>query len=131
MSLADVVRNAVATVNTVVKDLQEDVLHEAWISQGGFGNATYAAAVVRKALVDQKLHQRRLSDGRIVEVKAHLTFLEVVPPNGAADRTEPIDTKDRITLADGTTGPIVDVQGLRDPGAGRPFLLEVFMGVER
>jgi len=52
----------------------------------------------------------------------------VIPPNGAADRGEPIDPKDVFILADGTSGPILDTEGPRDPGKARPFFIQVFLG---
>jgi hypothetical protein len=130
MSLASVVRKGVALASKQTGSLQEAVEHVTWIGQDFMGAAT-VTSVPRKALVEQKLHQRRLSDGTMVTVKATLTFLDVVAPNGATGRVEPIDTRDTFILADGSSGPVVDVDGFRDPGAARPFFLQVYMGVSR
>jgi hypothetical protein len=129
MSLAGTVRSAVATADKVVKALEEEVTHEAWISADMFGKNTYAAPALRKALVEQKIQERRLSDGRIVKTSAKLTFLEVIPANGTAGRIEPIDPRDRITLKDGTTGPILSDSGFRDPEKSRPYLVEILLGL--
>jgi len=129
MSLAGTVRNAVKLIDTVVKSLEEDVQHQAWISADMFGKSTYAATVTRKALVEQTIKERRLADGRIVMTSAKITFLEVVLPNGAVGRVEPVDPRDKLTLADGTVGPILSVVGFRDPEMGRPYLLEIWLGL--
>ena len=131
MSLAGTIKQTIATAHGVVSSLEETVKHEAWIGQDGMGSAQYGAPVNRLALVEQALQSRRLADGRIVEVQAKLTILEEVAANGAADRTEPVDPRDRFTLADGSTGPVLDVKGLRNPESATPFLLEIYLGVER
>jgi hypothetical protein len=128
VSLAGVVKSGVRTVQRVTGSLQEQVTHRAWIGQDGFGAESWGEPVGRLALVEQRVHMRRLSDGRLVEVRAKLTLLEEVEPNGAPDRIEPVDLRDRFTLADGTTGPVLDVQGLRNPEDGQPYLLEVYLG---
>lgn len=127
MALSSIIRKGVALANKQTASLQEPVQHVAWTGQTYMG-APSTATTERKALVEQKLHQRKLSDGTMVTVKATLTFLEEVPAHGAAGRVEPIDPRDTFILADGSSGPVVDVEGLRDPGAARPFLLQVFMG---
>lgn len=129
MSLAGTVRSAVATADKVVKSLEEEVVHVAWIGQDHFGKEKYAAPVSRKALVEQGIKDRRLGDGRIVTTRAKLTFLEIVEPNGANGRVGAIDPRDKISLADGTSGPILDIGGLRDPEMLRPYLYEVLLGL--
>ncbi len=134
MALDSLVRGGVKVIRGVVKSLEEDVQHHAWVSQDGFGAPSgpgpdgYAFPVPLRALVEQKLQLRQLGDGRLVKVKAKLTFLKVIVPNGASGRDEPIDPRDKLVLADGTTGPILDVQGMMDPGKGRPFFLELWFG---
>ena len=128
MALDSVVRSVVKVVHGATKSLQPTVQHHAWIGQDGFGVVDYAPVVPLKALVEQKLQLRQLGDGRLVRVKAKLTFLKVIAPNGTAGRDEPIDPRDKLVLADGTTGPIYLAEGLRDPGKVRPFLLEVWLG---
>ena len=129
MALDSLVRKMIGVADGVVRSLEEEVQHYAWTGQDGFGAANdLEVPTSPKALVEQKIRMHRLSDGRLIKAKAKLTFLEVIPPNGAKGRSEPIDLRDKLVLADGTTGPILDIQGLRDPGKGRPFLLEVWLG---
>ena len=129
MGLADVVRSAVATANTVTAGLQAEVSHAAWIGNYTDGSDRIDTPVTRKAIVNLQATARRLPGGEIVQQKASVLFLEVVPPNGAAGRrAEPIDPRDQITLQDGTTGPILYVGGPLDPATGRGFITEVILG---
>lgn len=128
MSLLDDVRDAVSTADDETKDLQATVQHEAWTGADQYGTPTFAAAVARRAIVDQQQHEHRTATGELVATQAYVAFIEPITPNGAAGRVEPIDPNDRITLPDGTTGPIVDVSGFVDAGTGRPLFSEVWLG---
>jgi hypothetical protein len=132
MALVDIIRNAVKTADTITRSVQETVTFEAWIGQSGFGAPTYAPAQHPKALVEHRAHQRRLDDGSVIEVKAKLTILEVLADTAELDpddpRSNPVDTRDKFTTANGTTGPIVGIDGMQDAGKGRPFLLEIALG---
>lgn len=129
MGLADVVRGAVATANTVTRDLQASVTHFAWTSQSDTGAPVYASGVSRKAIVEMKQRLMRTAGGQEIVARAKVTFLELPAANGAANRREPIDPRDKILLPDGTTGPILDVAGLVDAEstAGRSFFAEVWL----
>jgi hypothetical protein len=127
MALDTTIKSAVAVAASVTRDLQDIVQHHTWVSQDGLGAATYRI-VPRRALVEHKVQLRKLSDGRLVPVKSKLTLLEEVSANGAPGRNEPVDPRDKFVLSDGSSGTIVDVSGLINPGQGRPFLVEVFLG---
>jgi len=126
MGLADVVRSAVAIADSVTASLQTDVTHEAWIDDDRFGKPTYADPVTRKALVSQVQKLVRTADDRTVVAKTKVSFLRPIPAQGASGRAEPLDPRDKITLPDGTTGPLLAVEGMVDPGTDRPYLLECF-----
>jgi hypothetical protein len=129
MGLSDILRAGIAIADNVTKDVQGDVTWEAWTSQGFKGTPTYASPVILKAIIDQTRKRRFNAEGQLVTVVASLTILEPVTPNGAAGRDEPIDPRDRITLPDGTTGPILTGPGsVWDPGQARPFLNEIQLG---
>ena len=130
MSLADTIKAAVSTANHTTASLQETVTHKVWTGQTGFG-APQFSIVPRKALVEQRLHQRRMSDGRLVECRAKLTILETIVPVAAVGRVNPVDSRDEFTLADGTTGIVVDVEGLRNPDESTPYLVEIYLGAMR
>lgn len=126
--LADVVRAGVAVAHQVTATLQVDVSLARWTGQDSMGAVTYAAAADYPALVEYKVRLHTTASGKIVQTRAKVTFLTVIPPHGAVGRTEPIDSRDRIVLTDGTTGPIVDVEGLIDPVTERPYLVECYIG---
>ncbi len=94
------------------------------------------------AIVDQTVRQRRTAAGQIIGIKAHLIFLrplEIVSeayivsiralaPLGSKWRSDTLDIRDKITLADGSSGPIVDVSGFVDSKTERPYFTEVMLG---
>jgi hypothetical protein len=130
VGLAGVIRSGVAAANAATADAQVDVTWEAWIGpDGGFGKQAYAPAVSLKALVTMNPSITRSSAGQVPNILASVTFLDPVPPNGAAGRKEPIDTRDVITLPDGSTGPIVSVSGgLLDSATDLPFVCTAQIG---
>lgn len=128
MGLDSVVRAAVSIADQVTSSLQVAVMHYAYLSQDAFGKPTYAVAVSRLAIVEYKIRQHMTATGKIVESRAKVSFIRPVSPNGAAGRNEPIDTRDKIILPDGTTGPIIDVTGLVDPTTSRTYLSEAYIG---
>lgn len=133
MGFANLIRNGVALASSLTSDLQATVTHRAWMGETGDGEDSFANPVSYKAIVDPSRRQKFTSSGVLVNVLATITFLDPVTRNGAANRQEPIDPRDVITLPDGTTAPIVDVNGFWDAGQSRPFLNVVTLGfvVER
>ena len=129
MGLADILRSGIAIADTVTKGVQVNVTHEAWTGQNGHGTETYAAAVTRKAIVDLTRKQRPTASGKLVNVVATVIILEPVLPNGAAGRFEPIDPRDKLTLPDGTTGPILNgPNSVMDPATSRGLFNEIYLG---
>ena len=133
MGLRDIIAAGVAIANNATKDLQVAVTHFQWIAQTGFGAPTYdtpfAEGIPRKAIVEQGVKQRFSNlSSKMVTFNAHILFLVPFEPNGAIGRVEPIDPRDKFVLADGTTGPIVDIQGFTDSKTGRPYFGEVWLG---
>jgi len=126
MSLADVVRNAVASANNATADLQADVTYERVILNE-YGPGGYDPPVTLKALVDWKQKQIRTATGVLSVSRASVLFLDA---QALVDATagDGINDEDRITLPDGTTGPILDMAGFIDAGTGHPFATEVFLG---
>jgi hypothetical protein len=118
MALDDILRNGVSLANTLTNSLQTTVSYEAYSSQDSFGDITYAAAVNVKAVVERKSAQRHTSSGQIIATKARITFLT----------PQTIDIRDKITLSDGTTGPIVDIVGVEDSNTTKPYATEVWLG---
>ena len=129
MALDSLIRRGVATANRLMASLQPNVTFEAWTGEDAYGAVTFATGVPTPALVEQKQRLHRTASGREVVTKAKITILRPIAPNGATGRTEPIDSRDRFTLPDGSTGPIVDVEGFVDRGTGRPYFAEIFLGL--
>lgn len=129
MGLQSIVASGVAIAANLTATLRVNVTHEAWTgTSGNYGTPTYATGVTRSALVEMRPSLRRLPDGTEVMAKATVTFLVPISANGASGRREPIDPRDKITLHDGTTGPIIDISGLVNPDTTRPYLLVVSLG---
>jgi len=135
MALDATIRRAVAIASGKTASLQATVIHSAWIGSDADGAAIHAdgigghpPSIARQALVEMKQRQLRLPGGQEVTQNALVTFIGPVLPNGAADRREPIDPRDKLVLPSGYTGPVLDVSGLTDPSTGGPYLIECALG---
>jgi len=119
MGLLNAVRSAVAIANTVTADLQPEVTHEVYLYSDGAGKRIYEAAVSRPAIVIKKLRMVRSPQGELVMSTSQVVFL---------DPTIEVSLSDRITLPDGTTGPILGTGGFVDRETGGLILTEVYLG---
>lgn len=128
MGLQDILRNAVATINDVTSDLQATITLSRWTGQDVYGAPTYAAAVSYTAIVDMREQQKRNESGQLVMLRALVILVQPLTANGAANRREPIDPRDKITLPDGSTGPIVGSAGIIDSGTNKPYFHEIWIG---
>lgn len=130
MAFDTLIRNGIALADSLTAvSLQPTIQHAAWAGQDRFGAATYATTANIDALVEYKNRLHQTADGRIVQTQAKITILRPLTPNGATGRKEPIDPRDKITLPDGSIGPIVDVEGFIDPTINRPYMLEIWIGL--
>ena len=130
MSLATVIRNAVATAKSVTSALQANITLAAWTGHATSGaQPTYATAVTLPALIEQGPVAFRTAAGETITVKAIVHILQPITANGTASREEPIDPRDKITLPNGTVGaPIMSAGGFVDPSTGLPYLYTVALG---
>ena len=128
MAFDDLIRTGVALADSLTGSLQATVTHEAWIGSDEFGKASFATGVGRPAIVERRNRERQMSDGRTILTTAKITFLRPIPANGATGRKEPIDSRDRLTLPDGSTDPVADVEALVDPDTGRGYYAVVYLG---
>lgn len=125
----EILKSGIGIANKLTKGVQANVTFEAWTGQDGYGVDSFASPVTLTAVVDMTRKQAHVPSGLDVTVMATLTIVGDVAPNGAAGRVEPIDPRDRITLADGTTGPIVDAPGaVVDPSTNRGLIHVVMLG---
>jgi hypothetical protein len=115
------VSNAVAIANTVTKNLklQSTVTQEKSAGMDRYGKHIYPTSVIRDAVVDKSLRTIKTAEGELVQSKTSITFL---------DPAIIVDYTDRLTLADGTTGPILLIGGFVDGETNRQALAEVFLG---
>ena len=118
MGLASLVRSALATAKSVTADLQATVTHEAYVSQDAYAQPTYSDGVERQAIVTYRTRLVRNAAGEEVMARASIAFVEPVS----------IDMRDRFTLPDGTTGPIVSMTGVADSTSGVPYAPKVWIG---
>jgi hypothetical protein len=131
MGLSSLVRAGVALAHSITNasgGLQGDVVHHAWTANAAGGAPTWGTSTTRRALIEKEEQLLRLPGGKEVLQRAKVTFLHPITANGAANRHEPIDPRDKIVLPDGTTGPILLIKGLVDPTTGYPYLFEVSLG---
>jgi hypothetical protein len=127
VSLRDVVKTVVGLVDKVVKPLEPVVSFERYLGESGDGGVTYAAAVPLHAIVEWKSAQVRTPTGVLTVSRTSVLFLNIAELS-AATAGEGVDDLDRITLPDGTSGPILDLGGFIDAGTGHPFATEAFLG---
>lgn len=129
MAFDDIIRTGVALADSLTASLQDNVSHEAWTGLNSVGDVTYAAAVSRQAIVERKSRRHISATGQEILTSARITFLRPIAANGAAGRIEPIDGRDKITLSDGTTAPVVDVEAIMDPDTNAGYFTTVWLGV--
>lgn len=112
--------DVVALANDVTQDLelQAVVTYEGFLSASGSGARNYSAARQVHALVEHKQVQVRKNDGQLAMARAKVTIL---------DPTILVTVFDRITLPDGSTGPILTWEGFV-PGTNVPILSEIYLG---
>jgi len=130
MSLATLLQSGVKIANNLTASLQVKIKREAWIGSDQFGKKQYAAADYLDCIVDETLKEIQNTAGQTIAISATLTIVGDVLPNGAAGRREPIDPRDRITMPDGSIGPIVQSPfgSVINPLTGRGFVQVVMIG---
>lgn len=128
-NLAALVRKGVSLIDKQTKSLQPEIQHRAWTGMDRYGKASYASTQTYRAIEEQEVRLHETKSGRAVMTRAKVTILQTIAPNGAAGRDEPIDSRDKIILSDGTSGPIVDIVGMTDPSTTRPYFVEVWIGM--
>jgi hypothetical protein len=118
VALDSLVRKLVALGHKVTRPLQADVVWESWQSTNDKGAHSYAPAVALPAHIEWEQKLVRTLSGAEKVSRTHVTFLYPVP----------IDERDRMTLPDGDTGPILDLSGYVDPTTGHGYYTEVWLG---
>jgi len=127
VALIDIVRSGVKLADNLTKSLQATVQFQRHLGDDGFGTDTYATAVPLKAIVDWKQKHLRTQTGELSVSRASIMFIDLAALN-ATTGGQGVSDQDKITLPDGTTGPILDMSGFIDAGTGHPVATEVFIG---
>ena len=128
MGLQTTVASGIATAKSVTASLQDDITIAPWTSNDRTGAPSYGTAVTYPALVEWKQKMLKDRSGRDVVTQTKVTILQPITANGTSGRTEPVDPRDKVTLPDGTVGPILDVAGLVNPDTGYPYMFEIWLG---
>lgn len=112
---------AVGIANNVTKNLglQASVLHQFCPTESGAGSRNLGAPVARDAIVVLKQQMVKNPDGQMVMAQARITLL---------DPTVQVTLLDKFTLPDGTSGPVLAIEGFVSQGADRPALTQVWLG---
>jgi hypothetical protein len=118
MGFDALIRSGVALADKLTADLQPIVQYSSYTGQSGKGGSTYATAVPIHAIIEYGGFLRQTTDGKFIQTIAHITFLQSIS----------INTKDRIVLPNGTTGPIADTKGVIDPTTNTGYVTEVWLG---
>lgn len=118
MALNDLVRNGVALANNLTVSLQDTVTHTSFGGNDGFGGHSSGSAVTRKAIVEKKQKLIRNATGENVMSSHSVAFLS--PVN--------VDPRDKIVLSDGTTGKILNIEGLINPSTDQGYYCLVYLG---
>lgn len=127
MSLLDVLRSGVKTIDQVTKPLQSTVTLERFTRDPSGYNPKFGPPIPMKAIVDWRQRQVRTPTGVLSVSRAMVMFVDIKEMEAATGGAG-LDDNDRITLPDGTTGPILDMAGFIDPGTGHPIATEVYIG---
>lgn len=127
MALIDILRSGVKIADQQTKSLQTTVTFEKHLGDDGYGNDTFGPKQYLPALCDWRSRQVRTMQGELTVTRMILTFLNVEDV-ARVTNNEGIHEEDRITLPDGSTGPILDLSGFIDPGNCQPLATEVSIG---
>lgn len=127
MGLLGILRSGVKIADGITKDLQASVSFERCMGSDGYGTITFAAAVPLRAIVDWTQKPVRTAQGIMTTTRATVTLLDVAALSAVTGGLG-VQDEDRITLPDGSTGPILDIGGFIDRVTGEPVATEVMLG---
>lgn len=129
MSLLTVLRKGIEIIDKVVKPLEANVAFSKFVRKGdGYGTSNYPMTVTLKAIVEYKQIQVRTPSGDLATCRASVMFIDIDELMAATLGDGVQVNSDRIVLPDGTTGPILSVDGFLDAGTGKPIYTQVYIG---
>jgi hypothetical protein len=122
---APLLRRGVALAKKLTPGVQQIIIHQAYIGEiksVSSSQKLYAGEVEIDGCIVDRTYKQVQHGGQLLSVIADITILRQIEGNGALTRPprrEPIDVRDKITLADGTSGVIVGFM----PGFANRILL--------
>ena len=133
MGLGGVVRGLIPVIKGIIggqDGLMDDLTISYWESDGSdSGDGNYSAPVPFQAVVEKKGTVVNSGSGVEILDQTYIGFIEALPKHDRGDGTDfALIEKDVITLSDGTTGPILSIQGLMDQATSGPYVTEVYLG---
>lgn len=134
MSLATTLKKGVALANKLTKSLQVTVIHKRWTGIDSDGEDIVDSGVNLSALVEFKTKFLRRTGGQQYNTageeiqQAVITIIGPVTDFVAEGRTNPIDVRDQFILPDGSSGPVLHVEGVVDPSTDSPYTYKVSLG---
>jgi len=129
MALADIVRKAVGTANTIVKSFQEEITVARWTGENAFGEPNPPAYLTLQAIVDLTPGKTYKQEGVDLPIKGILYILQPVAAEGTPNRREPFDPRDIFTVPGvPPDARVVSTPGIADPTTGRPYFSRVVLG---
>jgi hypothetical protein len=132
MALADIIVRQVKNLSKIVDSFKGDVQFYACIGESGAGVLQYAAPVTVRALVDVTRKERMSASGGMSHDRRgpdHPRPIADTTPNTGFDRKQPVDTRDKFVLPDGTVGSsIIEAGGFMDAATSRGFINELLLG---
>lgn len=133
MSFDAIIRSGLRSAHAITASLQSAVAHERWSGVDSYGKPTYLTSVDRTAIIEKKQKRVAGPNGTEILATSRVQFLTPLPDATQysvvlSNRRNPIDPRDRFTLPDGTTCPVVDIEGVFDPSTDRPYIEAVWLG---
>lgn len=134
MGLATIVRSGVKLADKITKPLQVSVTHKRWTGTATDGEDVLDNGVILKAIVEFKTKRLGRTGGQQYNTaeeeiqRATITIIGSIKDLVAVGRTNPIDVRDQFILPDGSSGPILNVEGVVDPLTGSPYSYEISLG---
>jgi hypothetical protein len=129
---AEILESGISIARGLTSGVQETCILEQVTGSSPSGDLEYADPIEFHPIVDYT-NKVSIRNAQIVSISATLTVLESISFNTAAvidpPRKNPIDLRDRITLPDGSTGPIISVPGsVSNPRTGTGFIQVIEIG---
>lgn len=128
MSFDALIRQGLQLADSLTGSLQDTVMYEPWQGENRFGEPVYGQAHSIKALVERDAGLKHQYVGLEFKFKHLIYILRPMPPDGSEGRNEPIDSRDRFTLSDGSTTKTAKVSGLMDPQIAAGYYHIVALG---